>query len=300
MSVNPTLALPELEFESEKVEEHKLNILIYGDQGVGKTTLAATMENHPLMSPCVFGNIEGGSLALKNAGIVGIKRMPKIFQLVDPKDPEPTPKKTLARLETLYWYLRGGNHPFKSVCLDTLGELVTVHINATVALAVEQGKRPSIYDVQLQDWNVNKSYITYWLRKFRDLPMHVVVTCHKGNYTRADGVEVISPELPPKLIQPVCRIFDLVGYMTLENREIPDPKSPGQTMREPQRKLTLEYQSGGNLIIIAKDRSAGGKAGKEIWKPNLPGIFNRIIATGEPAKAALKTTATTDTEKEAA
>lgn len=48
------------------VRNQKLKLLLYGDPGSGKTTMAATAVQHPEMSPILFANIEGGLLSAAN------------------------------------------------------------------------------------------------------------------------------------------------------------------------------------------------------------------------------------------
>ena len=45
-------------------EDQHLNILVYGYPGAGKTTLAASAQEHPDLADVLFLNIEGGLLSV--------------------------------------------------------------------------------------------------------------------------------------------------------------------------------------------------------------------------------------------
>ena len=46
----------------------RMKILIYGPQGVGKTYLAATAQDHPAMRDVLFLNVEGGLMTIAHRG----------------------------------------------------------------------------------------------------------------------------------------------------------------------------------------------------------------------------------------
>jgi len=81
-----------------------ISILVYGDPGVGKTTLASTLP----AGETVIINTEAGMGPLLGTGHI-------VFNLNGVDD-------LVATTESFYKYLRTEKHPFKYVVLDNISE----------------------------------------------------------------------------------------------------------------------------------------------------------------------------------
>src|SRR5690606_38243298 len=79
-----------------------VSMVVYGRSGTGKTTFIGTMPK-PLLV-----------LDINDRGTISIKA---------PLDTYVMEVRSWDEIEEVYWYLKSGNHPFKSVALDTVTQL---------------------------------------------------------------------------------------------------------------------------------------------------------------------------------
>src|SRR5690348_6819282 len=90
-------------------EAPRIKALIYGESGVGKTTLAATAQDHQNLAPILFANIEGGLLSVAHRKDVHAVDVGSTEQLYD-----------------LYRALRANEPPFDAIAtviVDNITEL---------------------------------------------------------------------------------------------------------------------------------------------------------------------------------
>lgn len=148
-----------------------LKILWYGRSGTGKTTSAGHILPKPLLI-----------IDLKENGTDSI---------IDVKGAKVSKCSSWDDFEQLYWYLESGDHPYKSVLLDTvtgLQELSHKHVME------EEGKE----FMSLQLRGKSSELMKTWLLNYRDLPIHVGFTAQD----RTDEVETeeedqIMPQVGP-------------------------------------------------------------------------------------------------------
>jgi AAA domain len=226
--------------EDPKEKFRYLNVLAIGPSGLGKTTFAATAIDDPRTSPVLFLNWEGGGE----------------LRLVE-KDPTKYTLRTISKMEDLnfyYEYLAKGDHPYKSVVIDSLTETQKLGL-AEFVYGKSGDKIPkkdivSIKTAEIQHWGKSGLQMAMLLRLFRDLRMHVIFTgldtvvkdelTGKVNYTIA---------LPGKQATEIPGIPDIVGWM--------------DTMKDPKDlknlKRVMKFQPDGK--IQAKDRTDALGAG---------------------------------------
>lgn len=273
MSIADATRTEELKLIRPTIDLAGLNMLIYGEPGAGKTFLIGQADRHPKLGPTFYMDCDGGMLTLA-------ANPPQTWYLRDPEATAAeadTPAMKLSRFEKAYHYLSRGNHGFKSVALDTLGGLIRVHHDYLAASMVAKGKRESIHETTLPDYNLTKNYITFWLSRFRDLPMHFFVTCHAEMKTRSDGVDIIRPLVFEKLAKPIEAMFDIVGYLSVGEYV---PK--GGDKPQKCRKLIVDFDATDMLQIHAKGRLLGDLGGT-IINPTMSILYNRIVKSAAPA-----------------
>lgn len=115
------------------------------------------------------------------------------------------------------------------------------------------------------------NYILYWVRKFRDLPMNFIGIAHSESKETPQKGERIWPLFNKALVEPMCGIFDVVGYMFTATEDPDDPDSPLV------RKLLTEPLTIGQTEFYAKDRSPLGSLGRVMKDPTMPKIISRIM-----------------------
>lgn len=168
-----------------KPVDHKIKALIYGSSGSGKTVFGGTAKN------VIFASAEGGLLAIA-------EKRPHYKAIKSHKD-----------LKDLYFYLLHEKHSYETVIIDSISE-----VNEIIKLEIESRTG---HAMQLQDWGTLSKDIRDLLRKFRDLPMHVIFIAQEQYINDEDKIKKIAPSLNGKSATDVAYFMDIVGYIHVEN-----------------------------------------------------------------------------------
>jgi hypothetical protein len=245
-----------------------VKLLVYGIPGAGKTYLVASADKVPAMRPVIYLNIEGGDMTLRHAA-PEIRKIPEEGSLSWPQ------------LQQVYQTLQrqciSGAEPGefvpRTVILDTLTECQKMNKSQIMAelISSEPDKNwdPDIPDVRR--WGKNIEQIRKWVRKFRDLPLNVLMTCHEQiDKDNLSGALMHKPQLSGKLSNEIAGFFDIVAYLYVKQEGDP-PK--------PVRKLLTGSLEG----YVAKDRS--GNLPLVMENPTMQMVYDKI-AEGILKKAA--------------
>lgn len=173
------------------------NMLIYGDSGTGKTTLAGSADEVPEMRPVLFIDIEGGTESLRHS-------YPKV---------ETVRVTTWKEMQYVYNELHEGNHEFQTVVLDSLTEIQKFNMYNIMTDVVQ--KRPDLDpDVpSMREWGKNLEQMRRMVRGFRDLEMHTIFTAlNKSDKDSKSGLMTQKPSLSGKLADEVAAFLDVVVY----------------------------------------------------------------------------------------
>lgn len=189
-------------------QEMFMNILIYGNPGVGKTVFAASACEVANMSPVLIIDVEGGTMSLQRTHpSVSVVRI-----------------KNFADFNQLYADLRAGKHGFKTIVLDSISEIQKFGMYSAMAKALQDNPERDPDLPGIGEWGKNTEQIRKLVRAFRDLPTNCIVTALEANDKTPEGViRRTYPNLSNKLALELPGFFDVVGYMYIKEKREKQP-----------------------------------------------------------------------------
>lgn len=233
-----------------------LTLLVYGDTKVGKTQFSVTAP-----SPRVIFDVEHGTRFLD------IRRKTWNPKLDPPPENDGTwdtvivPTLDYDTLLRGYEWLRSGNHPFKSVIVDSISELQAKVVENTA------GDR----QLKIQDWGEVLRHMASLMRSLRDLtaqhvnPLECVVLTAMAR--DSDGRKI--PYLQGQAATIAPYIYDITGYISVEEFAHPDPTQPPFKARRMYVVGTPRFMAGERV---------GGRLGEIVEQDNMtiPAMLDMI------------------------
>lgn len=172
---------------SELKASPRVNALVYGPPGSGKTTFACGTEK------VLIGDVEGGAVFL---GLHGIEAdYARIEKWAD--------------LEELYQLAKSGK--YETVVIDPLGELLDKLLTQLKTEGYGQGKGDNVV-LTLPGWGVAKDRFKAAIRRFRDLDVNLVLVAHTSE-KKDEEQTYVRPKLQASLDEDVCAMMHVVGYL---------------------------------------------------------------------------------------
>jgi len=184
-------------------------ILIFGDSGIGKTTLACSTSEVPEMSPVLYLNLEDGALSIKelypDITIINIETLRQLQSVFD----------------DLY---RKDGAGFKTVIVDNATEEQKIGLEHFFNKA-SSGPATDFVDFksgsyQDQSWSWSSEQMRKSVRYFRRLPMNVIFTAWAKDFAKPnDSKPKIRPAFTPQVANEIPGLFQDIYYYYMKGNK---------------------------------------------------------------------------------
>lgn len=162
--------------------KNNLNMLLYAEPGVGKTTLALSMPK-PLLIDFDGGVSRVNFAHLEGADVVQVSSWTDIPEL---------------------WGL--DLSAYETIVVDTAGKAIDF------VIAHKCGARQP----QLRDWSgINQEFVSF-MRQLSMSGKNIVYVCHRDSFKDGDNT-VFMPALRAKNLGPIVTELDLMGFVEMKN-----------------------------------------------------------------------------------
>jgi len=238
----------------------RLNIILYGASGAGKTFLAGSALECEETSPVLFIDVDSGTSTLQG----------KEIDIVRPR--------SWKDIQKIYEFLLNDNTHYKCVVIDSLSEMQKKFSMGTILGEIKEGG-DTYNDLggtpvpTRQDWMRTSDQMRKLIRAFRDLAylkdedrrIHVVMIALEKT---DDKRKLVCPSLPGALGSDCGAFVDVLARLSRQN--IDEEDSEGNTITSTHRiLLTDTYVDEEGMNYLAKDRSSKLDT---IWDPTMQAI----------------------------
>ena len=169
--------------------------LIYAPAGHGKTYFLGTAQDDPRTKPMLLLDYEGGTTTL-----VG-------------RDIDIVPIHSWDDFSQVYAMLLSANHPYKSVGVDSISE---THIFSLINILDTDGRtRKNTDRLEQGDYGIALVQMRRLVRKFRDLPLHIIFTALAKEVADPREGLIKLPAVPGSFADELLGIVDSVSYLAM-------------------------------------------------------------------------------------
>ena len=225
--VKPAVRAPAFRIEPVQKRERYLKLMIYGNYGVGKTTLACTSLEVESMRDVIMINAEAGDLAVNNMEgleaitITDFRTLGQIreFLMQHCRARDAGDEDTLRKLQGAL-LPENVEDPdrirrYNTVIMDSLTEIEAYCFNQLLGVTDTTNISSEVQSAEWTEYKKNHSMMLRVARAFRDLPMHVIFTAAEQFNQDENKRYKFSPDLTGKLSKKIQGFMDMVGYLAI-------------------------------------------------------------------------------------
>jgi hypothetical protein len=258
-------AIVELEEFTESI-----NMLVYGDSGVGKTVLAGTAPR------CLILRAENGAISAKRQGSTA-----KVWKV-----------ESWADFEAAFDWVESNPDAFDWIVIDSLTKVQQFALRAILDKAVADNPSRDVDIPAIQDHQKWQLMLKRYVVMFNDLPVNVLWTAQAMHKEDPEGEDLVLPLILGKnydISSSICAEMNVVAYLAV--RTVKVKAKDGTTTERERRELLVRSKP----PYFAKDRyDCIGENGILI-DPTMPAIIAAIdgsAGSSKPAATTRKATAT--------
>jgi len=239
---------PAFQIQQAGHRERYLKMLVYGDYGAGKTYLAGTAVGVPSMTDILLLNAESGDLTydsdafefknIDSVTVTSFKQAARVHEFLlkhcvlrDTDDVEGL-RKMEAFLKDVDISTIKQPRRYRTVIVDSLSEIEALCLNQL--LGVTDTNLADVPEAaEWKEYKQNHSMISRLVRAFRNLPMHVILTCARQYTQDEQKRQIFMPQMTGKLASQVQGFMDLVGYLVVGQAVDDNSAAPRRLMVQP-------------------------------------------------------------------
>lgn len=177
--------------------DESINMLVYGDSGVGKTVFAGTAPK------ALFLAIEAGTISAKRQGSTA----------------ELWPITTWQDLQEAYDWLEENPETYEWVIIDTVTQMQRLCMRGILDQAVAENSSRDLDVPAIQDWQKYYKMFQRFILAFNSLPINVLYLAQPMHKDDEEGDSIVLPEIEGPSHSPlrealmVCASVAVVAYL---------------------------------------------------------------------------------------
>jgi len=260
VSLKPVAAPPFTILDKEgRHNERYIKMLAYGEHGSGKTYLMATACSVPRMNDVIMISAEGGEMTIDtddkshpfhkidSIRIEDFNGVAKTFDFLklhcDLRDRPFDPA-----VEEKLWELEAKNKQlgvaelkakqekprrYQTTIIDSLTEVESYCMSKILDNNPDMSLDEVTETAEWKHYKIQHTTMMNLIRRYRDLPMHVLMTCARQYIQDESKRQLFSPAMTGKLTSKVQGFVDIVGYLEVLPATTPDGNPPRKMHVQP-------------------------------------------------------------------